>query len=64
MACGTSKSDQEKIMRNFQGSRFLFLELHNFRENLSGISRGKVNKKIQGSFQKSMSSTLLFFFPE
>ena len=26
MACGTSKSDQEKIMRNFQGSRFLFLE--------------------------------------
>ena len=53
IACGFSSGDQEKITWNFQGSWFLVLEFwHNFAQfplgwnfDLSGISRGKVNKR-------------------
>ena len=51
MWIGISGGVQEKIMWNFQGSWFLVLELLRDVRNLSGISRGKVNKqKIPGTF--------------
>ena len=58
-----SKDDQEKIMRNFQGSLFLALEFPKDLTQLCGISRGwslfclvvpgekKKNEKLQGGFK-------------
>ena len=75
IACGISRGDQEKIMWNFQvvlvfglgTSKGFNAILHNFQGwsiDLSGISRGKVNKwKFPVGLQKSMSSAPnLFFF--
>ena len=75
IACGISRGDQEKIMWNFQvvlvfglgTSKGFNAILHNFLGwsiDLSGISRGKVNKwKFPVGLQKSMSSAPnLFFF--
>ena len=68
IACGISRGDQEKIMRNFHGSLFLALEflrdlgstiVLNFQRlsyALSGISRDKVNEwKIPEQFSQTFS---------
>ena len=50
-------------LRFSKGYNTIFWNIQWFSFALSGICRGKVKKeKFQGSFQKSISSTLLFGF--